>query len=277
MRRTQMRLMTTGLFLCIAAAPLVCLASEPSKTLALQGSENIVSPVNADPVNTALRMTVVTSQQHLKVGQECEVRVEIRNTSATIEIVYMPGLRLFTVCSPSKKDGRPDEYGPPMTFGRMGAKDERLNFVVLMADDCYARTYSWTPLAEGTVTFEATYRNRNDGTDIGVKTWTGELHAASKALIVSKGMVHAAGDAKNSYKPKDGYVPDAQTAIAIAVAAWNPIFGKDQIAKEKPYKARLSKGIWTVEGSLREGAPGGVAAAQISKDDGRILRVVHGQ
>lgn len=88
-------------------------------------------------------------------------------------------------------------------------------------------------------------------------------------------MVHAAGNAENNYKPKDGYVPDAETAIAIAVAVWNPIYGKDQIAKEKPYKASLSKGIWTVEGSLPEGMLGGTAVAEISKDDGRILRVIH--
>jgi len=256
---------------------MACLAAEPSKTLALQGSENIDSPVNTDPVKTGLRMSVVPPTKNLTVGQECEVRVEIQNTSATIEIVYMPGLRLLPMFSPNKKALRPDEYGPPMSFARMGAKDERLNYVVLMAGDSYARTYSWTPPAEGTVTFEATYRNTINGREIGVMAWTGELRAASKALTVSKGMVHAAGDAKNSYKPKDGYVPDAQTAIAIAVAAWNPIFGKDQIAKEKPYKARLSKGIWTVEGSLPEGTPGGVAEAKISKDDGRILRVIHGQ
>ena len=96
-------------------------------------------------------------------------------------------------------------------------------------------------------------------------------------LAIVAAMAHAAGDAENSYKPKDGYVPDAETAIAIAVAVWNPIYGKDQIAKEKPYKARLSKGIWTVEGSVPEGSAGGVAEADISKDDGRILRVIHGQ
>lgn len=238
-----MGLRTTGIFLCIAAAPLVCLASEPSKTLALQGSENIVSPVNADPVNTALRMTVVTPTKDLKIGKECEVRVEIQNTSATIEIVYMPGVTLFPAHIPNKKLLRPDEYGPPLVHGRMSAKDERLNYVVLMAGDSYARTYSWTPPAEGTVTFEATYRNTINGREIGVMAWTGELRAASKALTVSKGAVHAAGDAEEKYKPKDAYVPDAETAIAIAVAAWNPIFGKDQIAKEKPYKARLSNGI----------------------------------
>ena len=50
-----MRISTTGLFLCMAAAPLVCLAAEPAQTLALQGSESIAAPVNTDPVKTGLR------------------------------------------------------------------------------------------------------------------------------------------------------------------------------------------------------------------------------
>jgi hypothetical protein len=80
-----------------------------------------------------------------------------------------------------------------------------------------------------------------------------------------------------NYKLKDGYVPDEQTAIAIAVAVWTPIYGKDKIEGEKPYKAQLKNGVWTVTGSLPEGFDGGVAEADIAKDDGCILRVIHGQ
>ena len=57
------------------------------------------------------------------------------------------------------------------------------------------------------------------------------------------------------FKPKDGFVPDAKTAIKIAVAV----------------------GVWTVEGSLPADRLGGVALAEIAKDDGRVLRVSHGQ
>ena len=83
----------------------------------------------------------------------------------------------------------------------------------------------------------------------------------------------------HTYKPKDGYVPDARTAIRIAVAVWEPIYGAKQIAGEKPYHARLgTNGIWTVQGSLPKGdGDGGVAVAEIAKDDGRILRVSHGK
>ena len=79
----------------------------------------------------------------------------------------------------------------------------------------------------------------------------------------------------NSYKPKNGYVPDEQTAISIAVAVWIPIYGKEHIEGEKPYRAELKNGVWTVTGSLPEGYVGGTAEAQISQDSGCILRVIH--
>lgn len=89
---------------------------------------------------------------------------------------------------------------------------------------------------------------------------------------------YAFGQVKRAnYKPKDGYVPDEQTAIAIAVAVWIPIYGREEIEKEKPYKATLKNGVWTVTGSLPEGYDGGTAIAEISKEDGRILRVIHEQ
>jgi hypothetical protein len=80
---------------------------------------------------------------------------------------------------------------------------------------------------------------------------------------------------KDSFKPKEGYVPNAETAISIAVAVWIPIYGKDNIERQRPYRAGLKNGIWTVTGSLPKGKAGGVAVAEISKDDGRILRVIH--
>lgn len=79
-------------------------------------------------------------------------------------------------------------------------------------------------------------------------------------------------------KPKAGYVPDAKTAIKIAVAVWEPIYGEKKIAYEKPYRTELlTNTVWKVEGSLPEGWVGGVATAFIAKDDARILDVYHGR
>jgi hypothetical protein len=99
--------------------------------------------------------------------------------------------------------------------------------------------------------------------------------AATVAFV--SGLVLAVESATNIVTPKDGFVPNAETAIKIAVAVWEPIFGADRIAREKPYRARLVSGTWIVEGSLPPGQKGGVALAEIAKGDGRILKVSHGK
>jgi hypothetical protein len=81
---------------------------------------------------------------------------------------------------------------------------------------------------------------------------------------------------------KDGYVPDAETAIKIAVVVWSRIYGEREIAQERPYRATLEDGIWTVQGTLPKdpgGGPvfGGTAFAMIAKADGRILHIAHGE
>ena len=84
-----------------------------------------------------------------------------------------------------------------------------------------------------------------------------------------------ANASSNALQPKNRYVPDEQTAIAIAVAVWIPIYGRQQIENEKPYKAKLNNGVWTVTGSLPENYDGGTAVAEISREDGRVLKVIH--
>ena len=80
------------------------------------------------------------------------------------------------------------------------------------------------------------------------------------------------------YVPPNGFVPDSGTAVRIAVAVWIPIYGASQIRSEQPYVATLKDGVWTVTGTLpRQFNLGGVATARISKRDGRILFVLHGQ
>ena len=81
-----------------------------------------------------------------------------------------------------------------------------------------------------------------------------------------------------SFVPPNGFVPDAVTAARIAEAVWIPIYGEQHIASEKPFKVTLSGDVWTVTGrDLPPGTAGGVAEAEISKRDGRVLRVIHGQ
>ena len=78
-----------------------------------------------------------------------------------------------------------------------------------------------------------------------------------------------------SYKPPKGFVPDEQAAISIAVAVWTPIYGKEQVESERPFKASLRDGVWHVTGTLPEGWRGGTAIAEISQESGCILSVTH--
>jgi hypothetical protein len=96
------------------------------------------------------------------------------------------------------------------------------------------------------------------------------------SLILTITVVVAA-EPKHTYMPPAGYVSDAATAIKIAIAVWEPIYGRDNIAQKKPFHATLKDGIWTVEGSLPKGWVGGVPEAEIAQKDGRILRVSHGK
>ena len=78
--------------------------------------------------------------------------------------------------------------------------------------------------------------------------------------------------------PDRGFVPDAATAIKIAIAVWEPIYGAKNIAAQKPYRARLEGDRWIVEGSAGStGEVGGTAIAEIARADGRVLRVSHGR
>jgi len=96
-------------------------------------------------------------------------------------------------------------------------------------------------------------------------------------FLVWVNIVSAAEAQIHNYKPANGYISDEEIAIKIAVAVWQPIYGKEQIQSEKPYKAILRDGIWFVSGSLPEGWVGGVAEAEINKESGCIIRISHGK
>jgi hypothetical protein len=87
----------------------------------------------------------------------------------------------------------------------------------------------------------------------------------------------ATADVPHAYVPPAGFVPDSLTAVRIAEAVWTPIYGAAQIQGQRPFRASLHGDVWTVEGSLPQGWVGGVALAELSKRDGRILRVSHGR
>jgi hypothetical protein len=82
---------------------------------------------------------------------------------------------------------------------------------------------------------------------------------------------------QKNYIPKKGFVPNKETAIKIALAIWEPIYGKKHIDKQKPTIATLKDGIWYLHGTLPKGCRGGTAMLEIDKKTGKILKVGHGK
>ncbi|MFB0519952.1 MAG: NTF2 fold immunity protein, partial [Desulfatiglandales bacterium] len=85
---------------------------------------------------------------------------------------------------------------------------------------------------------------------------------------------------QTGYHPESGFVPNAEVAIAIAVSVWEPIYGKEHIAKQAPYFAYEVKGYWVVQGTLPPAPPGhivvgGTAKAIIEKRTGKVIHVIH--
>src|SRR5579871_2218200 len=75
-----------------------------------------------------------------------------------------------------------------------------------------------------------------------------------------------------SFKPKEGFVPNAETAVKVGEAVLIPVYGEKQILAERPFKATLHGNVWTVEGTLPCGnCNGGTAFVKISKTSGQIL------
>lgn len=102
----------------------------------------------------------------------------------------------------------------------------------------------------------------------------------SAGLIASVSLLSASlASAKPNFIPPNGFVPNEQTAIAIARAVLVPIYGADTIKDEEPLTAKRDGDDWIVTGTL-QCAPrcmGGTAEVRLSSKDGRILNMIHGK
>jgi len=97
-----------------------------------------------------------------------------------------------------------------------------------------------------------------------------EAEARSYVASVKKGEHH---DVRKLHE----VVPTKETAIALAVAVWSGIYGKEKIEKEAPYQAIRIDDCWVVTGSLQVGRLGGTPEAVIKAADGAFLNVSHGK
>jgi hypothetical protein len=81
--------------------------------------------------------------------------------------------------------------------------------------------------------------------------------------------------AAKPYRPAAGYVPDSNTAVAIATAVLIPIYGKAKIDAERPWHTGLKNGVWTVVGTFHGNGLGGEGIVQIDKKTAAIVYLGH--
>jgi hypothetical protein len=79
--------------------------------------------------------------------------------------------------------------------------------------------------------------------------------------------------------PAAGVVPDAETAKSIALAVAIPIWGKEKVTSELPFRAGLKENVWTIIGDphLRDGQVGGELVIQLDRRTGAVLSFLHTQ
>jgi hypothetical protein len=76
------------------------------------------------------------------------------------------------------------------------------------------------------------------------------------------------------YKPEGGVDP-SQNIKKIVNTYICEIYIAQMIRTEFPPTAKIQDGIWTVEGSLPRGMPGGLAIIRFCRSNGTVLSIMH--
>lgn len=99
------------------------------------------------------------------------------------------------------------------------------------------------------------------------------------SIIFYRDSIYANGvDPFNVYSKYEGLIQNETIAVEYAKLILFPLYGKNVIESEKPYKVKLLNGnVWNVSGGLQEGTEGGVFSILINRYDGRVIYIGHGK
>lgn len=73
--------------------------------------------------------------------------------------------------------------------------------------------------------------------------------------------------------PKEGLVPDKETAIQIAEIVLFRLYGKEKIVAQRPYEVKKEDYFWWISGTLKEPTVGSPFRIAISKQTAAVLHV----
>lgn len=75
--------------------------------------------------------------------------------------------------------------------------------------------------------------------------------------------------------PKEGLVPDKETAIKIAEVVLLRLYGEEDIVSQRPYQVREEREIWWICGTQKDKELGSVFGVAISRQTAAILYLEH--
>ena len=75
--------------------------------------------------------------------------------------------------------------------------------------------------------------------------------------------------------PKEGLVPDKETAIKIAEVILFRLYGEEDIITQRPYKLKEKDDIWWISGTLKKNELGSAFNIAISKQTAAVLHLQH--
>lgn len=111
-------------------------------------------------------------------------------------------------------------------------------------------------------------------------------HAASGQNFSNRtvlGQAHAQQQVEQAVKDtaklafRNRLLPTQATAVCVAEPILFGIYGKRNIARERPYEVYLVDGFWYIAGTLPKGYRGGVFEIIISANDSKVIFLAHGK
>lgn len=139
-------------------------------------------------------------------------------------------------------------------------------------DDCYKHQKPYRVCGEVAVPENNKYRV--------VINWSypySQFASVSKWRTFFDGVVYNSSKLKDEVKikrPKEGFIPDEETAISIAKSILKPIYG-DKVLNNVTFKASLLGNVWKIEGSKSDNIKIKVPSVELNKNTGEIIKLFH--
>ncbi|KUJ50223.1 NTF2 fold immunity protein [Chryseobacterium sp. JAH] len=80
----------------------------------------------------------------------------------------------------------------------------------------------------------------------------------------------------NEFSPTE-VIPNSTTAVEISESILFPIYGKENIIRQRPYNVNFIDGYFVINGTLPKSEIGGSFIIIMNSKDGKVIKLTHGE